>query len=114
MRYQPRWHGGQVETGVFLRFSNKNIVHELERYFFYICITMNKELDTEIDNIIETMEDDDSGFVFNKHIATYIFGIAMGILISLVVIAGIGESQLEHKNFNDTITTNEIIQYNEN
>ena len=71
---------------------------------------MSKELDKEIDQIIETMEDDDSGFVFNKHIATYIFGIAMGILISLVVIAGIGESQLEHKNFNDTITTTEIIQ----
>ena len=71
---------------------------------------MNKELDKEIDNIIETMEDDDSGFVFNKHIATYIFGIAMGILISLVIIAGIGESQLEHKNFNDTITSTEIIQ----
>ena len=70
---------------------------------------MNKELDKEIDNIIETM-DDDSGFVFNKHIATYIFGIAMGILISLVIIAGIGESQLEHKNFNDTITSTEIIQ----
>ena len=82
--------------------------------FFYICIIMSKELDKEIDQIIETMEDDDSGFVFNKHIATYIFGIAMGILISLVVIAGIGESQLEHKNFNDTITTTEIIQYNEN
>ena len=71
---------------------------------------MNKELDKEIDNIIETMEDDDSGFVFNKHIATYIFGIAMGILISLVIIAGIGESQLEHKNFNDVITSTEIIQ----
>lgn len=75
---------------------------------------MSKELDKEIDQIIETMEDDDSGFVFNKHITTYIFGIVMGILISLVVIAGIGESQLEHKNFNDTITTTEIIQYNEN
>ncbi len=71
---------------------------------------MNKELDETIDNIIETVEDDDSGFVFNKHVAMYVFGIAMGILISLVVIAGIGESQLEHKSFTDTVTTTEIIQ----
>ena len=77
--------------------------------FLYLFI-MSKELDKEIDQILETMDDDDSGFVFNKHIATYIFGIAMGILISLVIIAGIGESQMKHKNFNDTVTTTEIIQ----
>lgn len=71
---------------------------------------MNKELDKEVDQILETMDDDDSGFTFNKHVAIYIFGIAMGILISLVVIAGIGESQLEHKNFNDAVTSTEIIQ----
>lgn len=81
----------------------------MDDIFLYLFI-MSKELNKEIDQILETMKDDDSGFVFNKHIATYIFGIAMGILISLVVIAGIGESEMNQKNFTDTITTTEIIQ----
>lgn len=78
--------------------------------FFYICIIMSKELDKEVDQILETMEDDDSGFTFNKHVAIYIFGIVMGILILLVVIAGIGESQFEHKTFNNMATSTKIIQ----
>ena len=81
----------------------------MDDIFLYLFI-MSKELNKEIDQILETMEDDDSGFIFNKHVATYIFGIAMGILISLVVIAGIGESEMNQKNFTDTITTTEIIQ----
>lgn len=79
--------------------------------FFYICNIMSKELDKEVDQILETM-DDDSGFTFNKHVVMYIFGIAMGILISLVIIAGIGESNLEHKNLNNNTST-EIIQIRE-